>query len=62
VYRPPTLTFRDGLTLDLGGREVEVRHGGRGNIAGDVFVYLPREKILVTGALSAGRSKTRVRA
>jgi glyoxylase-like metal-dependent hydrolase (beta-lactamase superfamily II) len=51
VYRPPTLTFRDALTVDLGGREVEVRHGGRGNTAGDVFVYLPRERILATGDL-----------
>jgi glyoxylase-like metal-dependent hydrolase (beta-lactamase superfamily II) len=51
VYRPPTLLLRDALTIDLGGREVEVRHGGRGNTAGDVFVYLPRERILVTGDL-----------
>ena len=51
VHRPPTLTFRDGVTVDLGGREVEIRHGGRGNTAGDAFVYLPREKILVAGDL-----------
>lgn len=51
VHRPPTLTFRDALTVELGGRVVEIRHGGRGNTAGDVFVFLPREKILVTGDL-----------
>src|SRR5262245_14579533 len=51
VYCPPTLTFRDALTIDLGGREVEVRHGGRGNTAGDVYVYLRRERILATGDL-----------
>ena len=39
------------MSFDLGGREVQVRHGGRGNTAGDVYVYLPKEKILVTGDL-----------
>jgi glyoxylase-like metal-dependent hydrolase (beta-lactamase superfamily II) len=49
--RTPNLTFHESLTLDLGGREVQVRFLGRGNTAGDAVVYLPREKILVAGDL-----------
>ena len=49
--RLPNLSFDHELTLDLGGREVQVRHFGLGNTAGDALVYLPREKILVTGDL-----------
>jgi cyclase len=51
VYQPPTLTFTDQLDIDLGNREVQVKHLGRGNTPGDAIVYLPREKILVAGDL-----------
>jgi len=47
----PTLTFERELVLDLGNREVRVMHLGRGNTAGDVVIYLPKEKILMTGDL-----------
>jgi len=47
----PTLTFSEGLTLDLGGREVQVFHPGRGNTAGDVVVFVPKERILAAGDL-----------
>jgi len=51
VYRSPTLTFEHGLTLDIGNREVEVKYLGRGNTGGDALVFLPKEKILITGDL-----------
>jgi len=51
VYQSPTLTFIDKLDLDLGNREVQVKHLGRGNTPGDAIVYLPKEKILVAGDL-----------
>ena len=51
VYQPPTLTFTDRLDIDLGNREVQVMHLGRGNTPGDAIVYLPKEKILVSGDL-----------
>jgi cyclase len=51
VQQMPTLTFDHELTIDLGGRTVEVRHWGRGNTSGDAFAYLPKEKILATGDL-----------
>jgi cyclase len=49
VDRLPDLTFRDELDVDVGGRQVQVRFMGRGNTAGDAVVYLPKEKILMTG-------------
>lgn len=47
----PTRTFRSQLTLQLGGREVQVRHHDRAVTPGDAFLYLPAEKILITGDL-----------
>ena len=51
VYQPPTLTFTDKVDIDLGNREVQVKHLGRGNTPGDAIVYLPKEKIIVAGDL-----------
>jgi glyoxylase-like metal-dependent hydrolase (beta-lactamase superfamily II) len=51
VYQSPTLIFNDELQIDLGDREVQVKHPGRGNTAGDAAVYLPKEKILIAGDL-----------
>jgi cyclase len=51
VYQPPTLTFVDRLDIDIGTREVQVKHLGRGNTPGDAIVYLPKEKILIAGDL-----------
>ena len=51
VYQSPTLTFTDKIDIDLGNREVQVLHLGRGNTAGDALVYLPKEKIIVAGDL-----------
>jgi glyoxylase-like metal-dependent hydrolase (beta-lactamase superfamily II) len=51
VPRPPNLTFEKELHLDLGNREVQIKHLGRGRTAGDTIVYLPREKVVVAGDL-----------
>ena len=51
VQLVPNVTFDGELNIDLGNRPVEIRHLGRGNTAGDTIVYLPKEKILVTGDL-----------
>ncbi len=50
-YQPPTLLFDHELTLDLGNRAVQLKHWGRGHTPGDVFVYLPQDKVLITGDL-----------
>jgi len=51
VDRAPTLTFDSELRIDLGNREVRILHLGRGNTAGDAIIFLPKEKILMTGDL-----------
>ena len=47
----PTLTLTSLVTLHRGGREIRIMHLGRGHTAGDVIVYLPKERIVVTGDL-----------
>ena len=45
----PTRTISDKLVIDLGGRTVELRHIAPGNTKGDMFLWLPEERILATG-------------
>jgi cyclase len=54
VPAPPTITMNDQLTLHRGGREIRMIHLGRGHTAGDVVVYLPEERIVITGDLFYG--------
>jgi glyoxylase-like metal-dependent hydrolase (beta-lactamase superfamily II) len=46
---PPNVTLRTNLTLFRGDREIQIRHLGRAHTAGDVVVFLPGEKIVMTG-------------
>jgi glyoxylase-like metal-dependent hydrolase (beta-lactamase superfamily II) len=46
---PPDLTFTDSLILHRGAREIHIRFLGRANTDGDAIVWLPSEKIVVTG-------------
>jgi len=48
---PPNVTLNDRLTLHLGGREIRILFMGRGHTAGDVIVYLPKERLIATGDL-----------
>jgi len=45
----PNLTFSDELTLYLGGREIRVLHYDRAVTPGDALIYLPKERVLITG-------------
>lgn len=45
----PTRMMTDHLEIDLGGRTVELHHVAPGNTKGDVFMWLPEERILATG-------------
>jgi cyclase len=47
----PNVSFDRELNIDLGNRPVQIRFLGRGNTAGDTIVYLPKDKILMTGDL-----------
>jgi len=46
---PPTVTLKTSMTLFRGSREIQIRHLGRAHTAGDVVVFLPREKLVMTG-------------
>lgn len=48
---PPTLTFTDHLTLVRGGREIRLLYLGRAHTGGDVVVFLPKERAVITGDL-----------
>ena len=50
----PTLanvTFRDSLTIHLGGRSVHVLHHDRAITPGDIYLWLPESNVVVTGDL-----------
>jgi cyclase len=47
----PNVTFTDKLTLRFGGREIQILHFDRAVTPGDAFLYLPKERIVVTGDL-----------
>jgi cyclase len=45
----PTLVFEETMRLYRRDREIHLLHLGRAHTEGDVFVYLPAEKVVVTG-------------
>ena len=47
----PDRIVDDSLTIMLGKRRVQIVSPGRGNTAGDAFIYLPDERVLLTGDL-----------
>jgi cyclase len=48
---PPNVTLTQSMSVHLGTREVRLLFLGRGHTAGDVVVYLPRERLIATGDL-----------
>jgi cyclase len=47
----PNQVFEDSITVTLGQRVVKIVHPGRGNTAGDAYVYVPDVNTLITGDL-----------
>jgi len=45
----PTMAFEQAMRIVRGGREIQLLHLGRAHTEGDLFVYLPREQVVVTG-------------
>jgi cyclase len=45
----PTRTFDQTVSLNVGEREIQILMLGRGHTDGDVFIYLPQEKVVATG-------------
>lgn len=48
---PPNVTLATQMTLHRGNREIQIRYLGRGHTGGDVVVFLPKERIVITGDL-----------
>jgi cyclase len=48
----PSLTFSDKYTLDLGDLTLELIFFGKGHSNSDILIYIPQERILVTGAIA----------
>jgi cyclase len=44
----PNVTFSNSMTIFMGGREIQVLHA-QAITTGDTYLYLPKEKVLVTG-------------
>ena len=51
VVTPPTVTYRGRMTLQLGGREVQLFSNGPGNTRSDTVVWLPADRVVATGDL-----------
>ena len=48
---PPNVTLTTEMTLYRGSREIQIRYLGRGHTGGDVVVFLPKERLVITGDL-----------
>jgi len=47
----PTTTVQDRLSLQRGKRTIDIRYFGRGHTSGDLVVFLPKERVVITGDL-----------
>jgi glyoxylase-like metal-dependent hydrolase (beta-lactamase superfamily II) len=43
--RRPTQTFRDRMTLYLGGKEIQILYVGRAHTRGDSIIFVPQDRI-----------------
>jgi cyclase len=51
VYHLPTISYARRMTLYDGSREIRLLNFGRGNTRGDGVVFLPKERVVMTGDL-----------
>jgi cyclase len=49
--RLPGQTFRDRMTLHLGGKEIQILHVGRAHTRGDSIVFVPQDRIVYLSEL-----------
>lgn len=49
VLTPPNITMKDSMSLYQGDREIRLQFLGRAHTAGDIVIYLPRERVVYTG-------------
>ena len=43
------MTFETSMQLYFGGRELDLKYFGRAHTSGDIYIHLPKEKIVFTG-------------
>jgi glyoxylase-like metal-dependent hydrolase (beta-lactamase superfamily II) len=48
---PSTMTYDSTMTLHLADREIRLLHWGNAHTRGDTVVYLPKERVVITGDL-----------
>jgi glyoxylase-like metal-dependent hydrolase (beta-lactamase superfamily II) len=49
--RLPDETYRNRVTLYLGGKEIQIRYLGRGHTRGDSIIYVPQDRIIYLSEL-----------
>jgi glyoxylase-like metal-dependent hydrolase (beta-lactamase superfamily II) len=49
--RLPHLTYRDRITLNLGGKEIQIVHIGKAHTRGDSIVFVPEDRIVYLSEL-----------
>jgi len=49
--RLPHLTYRDRMTLQLGGKEIQILHVGKAHTRGDSIVFVPADRIVYVSEL-----------
>jgi glyoxylase-like metal-dependent hydrolase (beta-lactamase superfamily II) len=49
--RLPHLTYRDRMTLSLGGKEIQILHIGKAHTRGDSIVFVPEDRIVYLSEL-----------
>jgi cyclase len=54
IITAPTMVVDQNLTLYGSGREIQILTLGKGDTEGDLWVYLPKEKILMSGDALVG--------
>jgi len=47
----PHLTFRDRMTITLGGKDIHILYIGRGHTRGDAIVFVPQDRIVYLSEL-----------
>ncbi|MFQ5441562.1 MAG: MBL fold metallo-hydrolase [Thermodesulfobacteriota bacterium] len=46
---PPDITFSEKMTLKIGGKTLLLIHTGPAHTGGDIYVYMPGERVVFTG-------------
>lgn len=52
VFAYPDKTFKDKMVIELGGEHIELLHLGPAHSPGDISLWLPKKKIMITGDLA----------